>query len=83
LADRFVILAAPRTGSNWLCSLLNSHPDVLCHHELFNPSGVFYALGHRDGALDLGTPEERDRRPLAFLEPSGGTRWVSRASASR
>jgi LPS sulfotransferase NodH len=29
-----VILAAPRTGSNLLCTLLNSHPDVLCHHEL-------------------------------------------------
>jgi LPS sulfotransferase NodH len=66
--SRFVVLAAPRTGSNWLCSLLNSHPDVLCHHEVFNPSGIFYALARRDGSLDLGTREERDRRPLAFLE---------------
>src|SRR5580693_4511868 len=65
---RFVILAAPRTGSNWLCSLLNSHPEILCHHEVFNPAGIFYALGHRDGTLDLGTIEERDRRPLEFLE---------------
>jgi LPS sulfotransferase NodH len=63
----FVILAAPRTGSNWLCSLLNSHPGILCHHEVFNPNGIFYALDCRDGALDLGTIEERNRRPLEFL----------------
>jgi len=65
---RFVILAAPRTGSNMLCTLVGSHPDVLCHHELFNPRGVFYALELRDGAFDLGGIEERDRDPLAFLE---------------
>lgn len=65
---RFVILAAPRTGSNWLCSLLGSHPDILCHHEIFNPAGIFYALGYRDGSLNLGTIEERDRHPLEFLD---------------
>jgi hypothetical protein len=65
---RFVILAAPRTGSNMLCTLLGSHPDVLCHHELFNPDGVFYALELRDGPFDLGGIKERDRDPLAFLE---------------
>ena len=36
---RFVILAAPRSGSNLLCTLLNSHPEILCHHEVFNPVG--------------------------------------------
>lgn len=65
---RFVILAAPRTGSNWLCSLLNSHPDILCHHEVFNPSGIFYAADRRDGSINLGTVEERDDRPLEFLD---------------
>jgi LPS sulfotransferase NodH len=64
---RFVILAAPRTGSNWLCTLLNSHPDILCHHEIFNPNGIFYALDYRDGALDLGTIEERNQHPLEYL----------------
>ena len=63
-----MILAAPRTGSNMLCTLVGSHPDVLCHHELFNPRGVFYALELRDGSFDLGGIEERDRDPLAFLE---------------
>jgi LPS sulfotransferase NodH len=65
---RYVILAAPRTGSNLLCTLLNSHPEVLCHHELFNPNGIFYALEYRDGSLDLGSMEARDREPLAFLQ---------------
>jgi LPS sulfotransferase NodH len=70
--SRFVVLAAPRTGSNWLCSMLDSHPAVLCHHELFNPAGIHAALSWRGGAVDLdaalGTMEERDRAPLAFLE---------------
>ena len=65
---RFVILAAPRTGSNLLCTLLNSHPDVLCHHELFNPDGIFYALEYRDGSMDLGSMEAREREPFAFLQ---------------
>jgi LPS sulfotransferase NodH len=65
---RFVILAAPRTGSNLLCTLLNSHPEVLCHHELFNPNGIFYALDYRDGSLDLGSMEARDRDPFLFLQ---------------
>ena len=75
---RFVILAAPRTGSNLLCTLLNSHPDVLCHHELFNPNGIFYALEYRDGSLDFGSMEARNREPFAFLQrvwghPQGAT----------
>lgn len=63
---RFVILAAPRTGSNWLCTLLDSHPQVLCHHEIFNPGGIHVALSRR-GALDLGTVVERDRDPGRVL----------------
>ena len=65
---RFVVLAAPRTGSNWLCTLLDSHPEVLCHHEIFNPEGLHYSLRLRDGSFDLGTVAERDRAPEAVLE---------------
>jgi LPS sulfotransferase NodH len=67
-ATRFVILTAPRTGSNWLCSMLNSHPEIVCHHELFNPAGIHYALDHRGGDLHLGSKDERDHSPLAFLD---------------
>ena len=65
---RFVVLAAPRTGSNWLCSLLDSHPEILCHHELFNPMGIHVAVSQRGKELDFGGLAERDRRPLALLE---------------
>lgn len=62
---RFVIFAAPRTGSNLLCSLLGSHPDILCHHGLFNPGGVHSARGRK---VTLGDSAARDRDPAAFLE---------------
>lgn len=65
---RFVVLATPRTGSNWLCSLLDSHPDILCHHEIFNPEGIHYALSARGGELDFGTVRERDSVPLQVLD---------------
>jgi hypothetical protein len=51
-----------------LCTLLGSHPEILCHHEVFNPDGAFYALELRDGSFDLGGIEQRNRDPLAFLE---------------
>src|SRR4051794_40219654 len=60
---RFVILAAPRTGSNMLVTLLGSHPDVLCHHELFNDTGIYYAVPLRGGGFDLGTMEDRLHDP--------------------
>ncbi len=64
---RFVILAVPRTGSNLLCTLLNSHSQILCHHEIFNPQGVFTALDYRGQELAVESLEERDADPLAFL----------------
>jgi LPS sulfotransferase NodH len=79
-AARFVIVAGRRTGSNLLCTLLGSHADVLCHHELFNPSGIYYALPLRDSDFSLGTMDERAADPLAFLarvwDHDLGKRWV-------
>lgn len=68
LKTRFVIFAAPRTGSNWLCSLLESHPEILCHHEIFNPERVIYAICCREGDFCLGSFEERNAHPQRFLE---------------
>jgi LPS sulfotransferase NodH len=67
-ALRFVIVAGRRTGSNLLCSLLGSHGGILCHHELFNPDGIFYALPLREGGFSLGTLAERAADPLGLLE---------------
>lgn len=68
LPRRFVILAARRSGSNLLCSLLGSHPDVRCHHELFNPDGIFTVLDERDEAATTDALAARDRDPLGFLD---------------
>ncbi len=65
---RFVILAVPRTGSNLLCTLLNSHPRILCHHEVFNPQGVFTALDYRGKGLEVPSLQQRDDDPLGFLD---------------
>lgn len=65
---RFVILAVPRTGSNLLCTLLNSHPQILCHHEIFNPQGVFVALDYHGQELAVESLQHRDDDPLGFLD---------------
>lgn len=65
---RFALLTRPRCGSTYLATLLNSHPQVLCHGELFYQHQVFYAVGHRDGSLHLATPAERDADPAGFLD---------------
>lgn len=64
---RFAILAVPRSGSNMLAALLNTHAKILCHHELFNPRGIFFALHLRDTDFNLGTMQERDDQPITFL----------------
>jgi LPS sulfotransferase NodH len=63
---RFVVLSARRSGSNMLCTILGAHPDVLCHHELFNPHGIFVALELRRGAPTWEI-SARERDPLGFL----------------
>lgn len=65
----FVILFLPRTGSNYLASMLDTHDDILCHHEIFLPGSIHRSLSVREGTLemDLGRPEERDSDPIAFL----------------
>jgi LPS sulfotransferase NodH len=65
--SQFVILNAARTGSNYLCTLLNAHPDVLCHHEIFNPHVVGVARHLAKQKISLGTIEERERDPAEFL----------------
>jgi LPS sulfotransferase NodH len=68
LPNRFVVLSAPRSGSNMLSSMLNSHPQILCHHELFNPERIRYALQLRNSDFKLADCiEERNADPLGFL----------------
>lgn len=62
---RFAILAVPRTGSNWLAHLLQSHPDVLMHPEPFRLGRLDAALpeAEREFAIEL-----RANDPVAFLD---------------
>ncbi|UXI70099.1 sulfotransferase [Tahibacter amnicola] len=64
---RFVVVSARRSGSNMLCTLLDAHPDVLCHHELFNPRGVFAALSCRTAPWCMDELRQRDADPSGFL----------------
>ncbi|MCA1778443.1 MAG: hypothetical protein LC637_03385 [Xanthomonadaceae bacterium] len=64
----FTILATPRSGSNMLCGLLNTHSDCVCHHELFNPKGVRLALHLRNPEPNLAGLPDRQAKPLAFMQ---------------
>jgi hypothetical protein len=44
MGTRFVIIAAPRTGSNHLCHRLLYQPDIWCHAEIFHPSRVWISV---------------------------------------
>lgn len=63
----FVIVYSPRTGSNYLAAALDSHPDILCHHEVFNPGSIHRSLSYKGSDLSFGTVAERDRDPWTFL----------------
>lgn len=65
---RFVVIATPRCGSNWLCTLLNSHPQILCHHELFNEDGIRVSQPLREQGWTLGDRQMQLQRPLELLE---------------
>jgi LPS sulfotransferase NodH len=75
---RFVVLTVPRTGSNLLCSQLNQHPEITCHHELFNPERVIFAQGWSPQEPSLRDIHLRNARPVAFLERD----WRATAGAS-
>lgn len=61
----FVILAAMRTGSNFLEASLNAVPGVTSHGEAFNPSFI----GFPDQPDILGvTRAARDARPAQLLD---------------
>ncbi|MEJ2697365.1 MAG: glycoside hydrolase family 99-like domain-containing protein [Candidatus Sulfobium sp.] len=60
---RFVIIANPRTGTNHLIDLLNSHPHVTCHREVFHRDAVYLLEGTRTDLVG-----KRNQDPLAFLQ---------------
>ena len=80
--NRFVIFSVARSGTTLLCSRLNSHPEILCHYELFAPNMISYAPnfqkiygGDREisredltsGKIGIDTVEGRERSPESFI----------------
>lgn len=61
----FIILAAMRTGSNYLEANLNRFADIKVHGELFNPG---FVGKHNQDAFCGITIKEREQNPTALLE---------------
>ena len=36
--SNFIIYSSPRSGSSWICDLLDSHPQIVCLGEIFHNS---------------------------------------------
>lgn len=69
--NTFCILSGPRMGSTWLCGLIDSHAQVVCHDELFHPMDIFYRDAEQTNRRRLLTGfalRRRDRDPRAFLK---------------
>lgn len=64
--QHFAVVAMSRSGSTRLCEILDTHPAVICHHELFHQHEV-QAYLPRDRGLKLMDRERRDADPAAFL----------------
>lgn len=64
--QKFVIICSGRTGSNLLCGILNQHPYISCHYELFNPS-VIYKNRNRSERSEEALAA-RDVDPIGFVE---------------
>lgn len=82
IPERFVIFNFPRSGSNLLCTMLNQHPEILCHQEVFNPLKIYYSKDFHllfdkdestiqddffDGKAGLGSKRQRDFKPEHFV----------------
>lgn len=65
----FVIIYRGRSGSTFLASKLDSHPEILCHSELFHPDCIATAPSCESDreSLHLGTIKERDKHPVGFI----------------
>ena len=60
---KFVILTLERTGSNYLCALLDNLRGVVCHRELFH-SKTIYLNANSLSSLDMNY---RELYPIEFL----------------
>jgi LPS sulfotransferase NodH len=71
---RFIILGLPRSGTTYLQTLLNAHPDIHCRGEMFDPYQI-----DDDGTKnrDPDALVARDRDPGGFLDAALAGRGLS------
>lgn len=62
---KFVIIGLPRSGTTYLMTLLNSHDDVYCTGERYNPYAVVGIGDEKDDSHE--SVLDRDRDPEGFL----------------
>jgi hypothetical protein len=77
--EYFAILSAPRSGSNHLVSLLNSHPSIVCLGEVFRPKyNVVRKLGKE--FRDWQCHDERLQNPEGFIACLIEKKWTQAQS---
>lgn len=60
----FFIIGTPRSGTNHLCSMLGSHPEIACHNEVFHPDAAGAYLAPE---MEIYDTRLRNRMPRKFL----------------
>lgn len=65
---KFVIIGLPRSGTTYLMSMINAHPQAVCSGERFNPYSIIGVAADRNDAFDAVLT--RDYRATAFFDAS-------------
>lgn len=72
MGNKLVILSMPRSGSGFLYTMLNSHPDIVVHGELFKPRNIGALSGklkrEKRKNIDWLNFEYREKFPVDFME---------------
>jgi hypothetical protein len=70
--QKIVFLGMPRSGSNFVCTAIDNHPEFVVHGELFMPRRVGALRGefqrNPDAKEKLSSVAYRDQNPREFLE---------------
>ncbi len=65
---KFALISIPRTGSNMLVGALDTHPEIVCHYELFHVDEIYYSSVYGDDWIKDFNKQIRDQYPKAFLD---------------
>lgn len=64
MTTKFAIISIPRTGSSYLVTSLQKHPEVTCHGEIFHPKVEWHIL---DNVRDRINLMARNHKPIEFV----------------